>query len=189
MDFVKRVKGILLTPETEWPEIEQEPGTPAYLFPNYVVYLAAIPPIAGFIGGSIIGVMVPPIGIIRVPLFTGLLGAVIGYVLSFAIVYVVAIIIDQLAPRFGGLKDFSNALKVTVYSFTPYWIAGIFQLIAGLRFLSIVISFFGVYLLWLALPRLMKVPPEKAVAYVAVSAACAIVMVAVVRLIEATLLT
>src|SRR5437879_4060261 len=92
MDIVKRVKGILLTPETEWPEIEHEPGTPAFLFPNYVVYLAAIPPIAGFIGSSIIGVTVPAVGTIRVPLFAGLLGAVIAYVLSFVVVYAVAII-------------------------------------------------------------------------------------------------
>ena len=133
MDIVSRVKGILVTPEAEWAAIEKEPGTPGYLFPNYVVYLAAIPPIAGFIGGAIIGVAVPGIGTVRVPLFIGLLGAVIGYVLSFVIVYAVAIIIDQLAPRFGGQKDFASALKVTVYAFTPYWVLGFFQLIAGLR--------------------------------------------------------
>src|SRR3977135_1775953 len=62
MDVFKRVKGIMLAPETEWPEIEKEPGTPAWLFTNYVVYLAAIPPIAGFIGGSLIGITVPPDG-------------------------------------------------------------------------------------------------------------------------------
>ena len=60
MDVSKRVKGIMLAPETEWSEIEKEPGTPAWLFTNYVVYLAAIPPIAGFIGGSLIGITVPP---------------------------------------------------------------------------------------------------------------------------------
>src|SRR5882672_7897071 len=101
MDIIGRVKGILFTPETEWPVIEHEPGTPAYLFPNYVVYLAAIPPVAGFIGSSIIGVT-GPASTFRVPLFAGLLGAVIAYVLSFAVVNVVVIIIDQLAPRFGG---------------------------------------------------------------------------------------
>ena len=92
MDVSKRVKGIMLAPETEWSEIEKEPGTPAWLFTNYVVYLAAIPPIAGFIGGSLIGITVPPMGTFRVPLFAGLLGAVITYLLNFVIVYAVAII-------------------------------------------------------------------------------------------------
>jgi hypothetical protein len=189
MDIVSRVKGILLTPETEWPAIEQEPGTPAYLFPNYVVYLAAIPPICSFIGSSIIGVTVPVVGTIRTPLFAGLLRAVIAYVLSFVIVYAVAIIVDQLAPRFDGAKDFSNALKVTVYSFTPLWIAGVFQLIPGLRFVGIVVAFFGIYLLWTGLPRLMKVPTDKAVPCVAAVAACAIAIAFVVGLIQVVLLT
>jgi len=189
MDIVSRVKGIMLAPETEWPAIEQEPGTPGYLFPNYVVYLAAIPPIAGFIGASMVGVTVPAIGTIRVPLFAGLLGAVIAYVLSFVIVYAVAIIIDQLAPRFDGAKDFGNALRVTVYSATPLWIGGVFQLIPGLRFVGTVVAFFGVYVLWTGLPRLMKVPPDKAVACVAAAAACAIVVAFAIGLIQAALLT
>jgi hypothetical protein len=189
MDVFKRVKGIMLTPETEWPAIELEPGTPAYLFSGYVVYLAAIPPIAGFIGSSIVGVTVAPMGTFRVPLFAGLLGAVIAYLLSFVIVYAVAIIIDQLAPRFGGQKDFANALRLTVYCFTPYWVAGIFQLVAGTRFLAYVIALFGVYLLSIGLPRLMKPPPDKKVGYVVAAAACAIVIVGVITLIEVAFVT
>jgi len=189
MDIASRVKGILLTPETEWPGIEQEPGTPAYLFPNYVVYLAAIPPIAGFIGSSVIGVTMPAIGTVRVPLFTGLLGAVIAYALTFVIVYAVAIIIDQLAPRFGGVKDFGNALRVTVYSFTPLWVAGVFQLIPGLRFVGSVVAIFGIYLLWTGLPRLMKVPADNAVPCVAAAAACAVVIAFSIGLIQAALIS
>lgn len=189
MDIVSRVKAVLLTPETEWPVIEREPGTPAYLFAEYVVFLAAVPPVAGFIGSSMIGVTVPPIGTIRVPLFAGLLGAVIAYVLSFAVVYLVAIIIDQLAPRFGGVKDFGNALKVTVYSFTPYWVAGLFQIVAGLRFVGYVVAFFAVYLVWTGLPRLMKAPSDRAVPYVAISAACGIVIMAAVVITVAAFLS
>lgn len=188
MDIIGRVKGILLTPETEWATIEHEPGTPAYLFPRYVVFLAAIPPLAGFIGSSIIGVSGPG-GTVRVPLFAGLLGAVMGYVLSFAVVYGIAIITDQLAPRFKGQSDFANALKVTVYAFTPYWVLGICQMIAGLRFVGYVAALFGIYLLWLGLPRLMKVPSDQALPYVATVAACAIVGLAMITLIEAVFLT
>jgi hypothetical protein len=187
MDLVQRLKGILLTPETEWPTIEQEPGTPSYLFSEYMVYLAAIPPVAGFIGRAIIGVATEA-GTVRVPLFVGLLGAVIAYVLSFAIVYAVAIIIDQLAPRFGGVKDFPSALKVTVYSYTPYWAAGVLQLIPGLRFVGFVVAFFGVYLAWLGLPRLMRVKRDQAVPYVAIAVGCAIAITVAVMLIEAAFL-
>jgi len=189
MDIVSRVKGILVAPEAEWAAIEKEPGTPGYLFPNYVVYLAAIPPVAGFIGSAIIGVAVPAIGTVRVPLFIGLLGAVIGYVLSFLVVYVVAIIVDQLAPRFGGTKDFTSALKVTVYSFTPYWLGGIFDLMAGLRFVAFLAALYGLYLLWTGLPRLMRAPSDRAVAYVAATAGSAFAIMLVLGLILAALLT
>jgi len=189
MDVFNRAKGVMLAPETEWPEIEKEPGTPAFLFTNYVVWLAAIPPIAGFIGGSLIGITVPALGTFRVPLFAGLLSAVIAYLLNFVIVYAVAIIIDWLAPRFGGQKDFASALKVAVYCFTPYWVGGIFQLMAGTRFLTYVIGLFGVYLLSLGLPRLMKSLPDRTTGYVAAVAACAIVIVGAIMLIEVAFVT
>src|SRR5262249_29835656 len=188
MNITGRVKGIRRTPEPEWPAIDPEPGTPAYLSPHYVVSLAAIPPLAGFIGSSIIGVAGAG-GTVRVPLFAGLLGAVMGYVLSFAVVYGVAIVIDQLAPRFKGQRDFANALKLTVYALTPYWVLGICQMIPGLRFVGYVGALFGIYLLWLGLPRLMKVPSDQAVPYVATTAACAAVALAMITLIEAVFLT
>ena len=56
MNLVERVKAILLQPNSEWPVIEREPGDAGYLFSNYVAILAAIPPVCGFIGTSIIGV-------------------------------------------------------------------------------------------------------------------------------------
>jgi hypothetical protein len=153
-----------------------------------MVYLAAIPPIAGFIGMSIIGVSVQGVGTFRVPLLGGLIAAIVSYVLSFAIVYAIAIIIDQLAPRFGAQKDFGNALRVTVYSFTPYWVAGLCQLIPGLRFVGYVVAFFGVYLMWTGLPRLMKVPADKAIVYVVAAIVCAVAIMFVVGLIAGLLL-
>src|SRR4051812_16778372 len=51
MNLVERVKAIVLTPRTEWPVIAAEPGDAAYLFRNYVAILAAIPAVAGLIGG------------------------------------------------------------------------------------------------------------------------------------------
>jgi hypothetical protein len=189
MDLASRLKGILVAPEAEWALIEKEPGTPGYLFPTYVAYLAAIPPVAGFIGSAIIGVAVPGIGTIRVPLLAGLLGAVIAYLLTFAVIYAVALLIDQLAPRFGGTKGFPNALKATVYSLTPYWLAGIFYVMAGLRFVTYVAALYGIYLLWTGLPRLMRTPRDRAAAYVAAAAGGAFAVMLVIGVIEAVLLT
>lgn len=175
MNLIERAKAIILSPATEWPVIERESGEPAYLFMNYVAILALIPAIAGFIGTSIIGVSVPVIGTVRVPFFTGLFSAIFGYVLTFVVVYVVGLIVDLLAPTFAGQKNSANALKLAVYSFTPAWLAGIFQIIPGLAFLSI-LGLYGIYLFWLGLPILMKAPKDKALVYTIAVVVCAIVV-------------
>ena len=186
MSLIDRVKNIILAPKTEWPVIDREPGDVAYIFTNYVAILAAIPAICGFIGLSIVGMSVPGLGTIRMPVASGLLSAVVGYLLTFAIVYIVALIVDALAPTFGGRKNFESALKVTAYSYTPSWICGFFLLVPGLRFLTI-LGLYGLYLLWLGIPVLMKSPQEKSVAYTAAVVVIAIVIGIVLGLIQSAL--
>jgi hypothetical protein len=172
LDLLDRIKAILLTPATEWPKIAQEPGGIGPLFVGYVAILAAIPPIADFLCLGVIGQTDVNGTTVRMPIFTALLSAFVDYVLSFAVVYVLAYIVDMLARRFEGENDFSNALKLAAYAMTPYWLAGIFLLIPGLRFL-IMFGFYGAYLVWTGLPELMKSPPERTLGYTATVVACA----------------
>ena len=156
MNLVERVKAILLSPKTEWQVIEGEPGDANYLFRNYVAILAAVPAVAAFLGYSIAG-----LGIGR-----ALILAIFLYVIYCAAWYVEALVIDGLAPTFGGQKNFPNALKVAAYSSTAGWLAGIFQLIPPISVLSI-LGLYSLYLLWLGLPVLMKSPPDRATGYTA----------------------
>jgi hypothetical protein len=181
MNLVERIKGILLTPRTEWPAIEREPGDPTYLYTNYVMILAAIPAIAGFIGASLVGISVGGLGTVRVGFFAGLFQAILGYVLALVGVYVMALIIDALAPTFGGQKNFPNAMKVASYFPTPFWLAGIFSILPRLAFLSI-LGLYGFYLLWIGLPALMKSPEQRALGYTAAVIVCAIVITIVLAL-------
>jgi len=162
--LVERVKAILLTPQTEWPVIAREPEDTAGLLTRYVAILALIPALAGLIGGSLIGGYTP--------ILSGLIGAIVGYVLTFVTVFVVALIVDALTPTFGAQKGFPNALKLTVYSYTPFWLAGFFLLAPGLRFL-VVLSLYGAYLLWKGLPQLMGTPRTKVAGFAAVIVGCA----------------
>ena len=156
MNLVERVKAILLSPKTEWQVIEGEPGDANYLFTNYVAILAAVPAVAAFLGYSIAG-----LGLGR-----ALILAIFLYVVYCAAWYVEALVIDGLAPTFGGQRNFPNALKVAAYSSTAGWLAGIFQLIPPISVLSI-LGLYSLYLLWLGLPVLMKSPPDRATGYTA----------------------
>jgi hypothetical protein len=163
----ERVKAILLTPQTEWPVVAREPDDTSALFTQYVAILALIPALSGFIGGSLIGGYTP--------IVAGLIGAVVSYLLTFVTVFLVAMIVDALAPTFGGERNLQNALKLTVYSYTPAWLAGIFFLIPGLSFLTI-LGLYGLYLLWLGLPPLMQAPRDKALPYAVAIVVCAVIL-------------
>jgi Yip1 domain len=185
MNLVDRVKNILMTPKSEWPVIDTEPGDAAYLSTNYVAILAAIPAICGFIGTSIIGISIGG-ATFRFPILTGIVHAIVSYILSFVIVYVVAMIVDALAPSFGGRKDMQSALKVTVYSYTPGWLVGVFLLIPALGVLGL-LALYGLYLMYLGLPVLMKAPPERSLMYTIVVVVCTIVLVIVLGFIQAAI--
>jgi hypothetical protein len=178
MSLVARVKAILLTPRTEWPVIDGEPATVASLYTGYIIPLAAIPAVASFIGLSLIGGNVLGVSY-KVPIGTGITGAIVRYILSLVATYVLALIIDALAPSFGGTKNSLAALKVAAYSSTAAWVVGIFMLIPSLSILGL-LGLYSLYLLYLGLPVLMKAPQEKAMGYTVVVVLCAIVLFVVV---------
>ena len=178
MDLVARVKGILLTPKTEWGVIDTEPATVGSLYTGYIIPLAAIPAVAGFIGLTVLGYDF--LGTtIRYPMSSGIKHAVLTYLLSLAGTYLLALIIDALAPNFGGQKNQIQALKVAAYSSTASWVAGIFLVVPALSVLAI-LGLYSLYLFYLGLPKLMKAPEEKAMGYTVVVIVCAIVVFMVV---------
>jgi Yip1 domain len=167
MNLIQRVQRILLSPRTEWEVIDAEPTTPAQLYTGYIMPLAAIGPIAQIIGYSVFGVTIPFVGTYRPPIGSTIVSAIVGYVLMLAGTYVLALIIDGLAPTFNGQRSQIQALKVAAYSSTASWVAGIFALIPGLRLLAI-LGLYSLYLLYLGLPVVMKAPREKAMGYTVV---------------------
>jgi hypothetical protein len=172
MNAVARVKAILIDPAAAWRGFEKDIGDPAYLLGRYVAVLALIPALSSFVGATLIGVVAPSGTILRTDLIGGLFGAIFSYAASCAIVVLLGLIIDLLAPRFGGRRNFEDAFKLAVYSFTPLWLAGIFLLLPGLRFLLLT-GVYGIYLFWLGAPRLAKVPEQQAANFTLVIVICA----------------
>jgi hypothetical protein len=172
MNAVARAKTMLADPAAAWRGIEKDIGDPAFLLSRYVAVLALIPALSGFIGATLIGVVTPSGAILRADFIDGLLGASFNYAASCAIVLLLGLVINLSAPRFGGRRDFENAFKLAVYSFTPLWLAGIFLLLPGLRFLLLT-GAYGLYLFWLGAPRLTKVPEQQAANFTVLIVICA----------------
>lgn len=174
MNLVERVQAILLKPKATWPEIDSEPDDAASLYKNYVMILALIPAVASFIGLSLIGIGAFGVSF-RVPIVSGIANMVVGYVLSLVMVFVLALIIDAMAPTFEGTRSQIGALKLSAYASTAAFVGGVFSLLPSLSVIGALAALYGVYLLYTGLPVLMKCPPDKAVAYTAVVVVCAIV--------------
>lgn len=186
MNLVERAKNILVTPKTEWEVIKNEQTTTADLFTKYAMILALIPVIASFIGQSLVGISLGPFGSYKVPVTSGLIYAVVYYILSLAGIYLIAFIIDALAPSFGSTKNMDASLKVAVYSYTAAWLAGIFGVIPALGILGIV-GLYSLYLMYLGLKIVKDTPQDKLVGYLVVVIIIAIVVYFVIGMIVAAI--
>jgi len=184
MNLIERAKAILLKPAETWPVIDAEPASVASIYKDWLIILAAIPAVCGFIGMSLVGVGAFGFGY-RVPIVGGLVAAVFGYVLSLVIVFVMALIVDALAPSFGGTKSQVGALKVMAYGMTAVYVAGLLKLVPALGLLGIIAACYSIYLIYLGLPAVMKCPQDKAVGYTAVVILIGVVAMIVVGAISA----
>ncbi len=172
MDFnliITRVKNILLTPATEWPVIAAEAATPKGIYVGYVLVLAAVPAVLGFIDAAVFGYSIPFAGTVRVGIGSALSAAVTGYVLSVAGVFIMSHVVDALAPTFAAEKNPLQALKVVAYAYTAAWVGGAGTILPGIGALVMLAGgIYSIYLLYLGLQQLMKCPADKAAGYTAV---------------------
>ena len=183
--IIERAKSILTSPRSEWPVIAGEQATVAGLYTGYIMWLAAIPAVFGFIKGSLIGHGMFGVSV-TTPIFAGLAGMVLGYVLGLVVLYVVAMIVNALAPTFGGEKSQVQALKAVGYAWTAAWVAGIAVILPWLGWLvPLAGGVYSIYLLYLGLPHTMKCPPEKSLGYTAVTVVITIVLSFIVGLVVA----
>jgi Yip1-like protein len=176
MQLIERAKNIVVSPKTEWDVIAAETTPTRDIVTGYVLPLAAVAAVAGFIGISFVGQSLPFLGTFRMGIGWGLALAIYQVVMAVVFVYVVGFIIDALAPTFNGQKKMAQAIKLAAYSYTPAWLAGILGIIPALGILALIGALYGLYLLYLGLPRLMKNPPDKSAGYTALVVVCAIVV-------------
>ncbi|HEV2179284.1 MAG TPA: Yip1 family protein [Gemmatimonadaceae bacterium] len=165
MGLIDRAKNIIIQPRAEWTVIDTEPATVGGLYSGYVIPLSLVSVICATLGMVIFGISVPFLGSIKMPMGTALGGAAVRFVAGLVAIYVIALVIDALAPTFGGTKNSVQAFKVAAYSYTAAWVFGILAIIPALGIIGGLLGLYSLYLLYTGLPALMKSPPEKALGY------------------------
>ena len=158
MNLIERAKNILLTPKTEWDNINNETPDTTKILTTYVIPLVAIGAIASFIGWGLIGktynygfasVKVGGISLGIKYALIALVGGVVGTFLT-------AFVVDALAPTFKSEKNFGRSFQLAAYSFTAGWVGAVFNVLPSLAIIGSLVGLYGLYLLYLGLPKLKK---------------------------------
>ena len=102
IDIVDRAKRMILEPRLAWEVIDEEEHTVKDLFTGYVMILAAIPAVAGFLGFSIVG-LGGYLSTYRIPIASGIAHMVI-VVVSIAVNVIFRAITALAIP--GPLRGF-----------------------------------------------------------------------------------
>jgi hypothetical protein len=175
--LLARVKNIVLAPRSEWPVIAPEPTTVAQLYAGYVMPLAVLAALVGFVRMSVLGVNTAFGGGFRMPIGSGLTYTVMMFVSALIGVFIVGFIINALAPTFSGQRDQRQALKVAAYSLTPAMLSSVLALSPILAtLLQLLAGLYGIYVLYLGLPVVMQSPKEKAFGYTVSVVICTILL-------------
>ncbi|MGH6957412.1 MAG: Yip1 family protein [Caulobacteraceae bacterium] len=166
--LIGRVQNILLRPKEEWDVIAAEPASVQSLFLGYAVIVAVGPFIGRLVGRVLLGGLLGgPFGM-AAALVGGVVLGVAAYALNLGLVYVVSLIVNALAPGFDAKPDPVAALKVSVYSATALWVAGLVSWVPVIGWLiGLAALAYTCYLLYLGVEKVMKPPADKAAIYTA----------------------
>ncbi len=167
MNTIERAKNMITSPNKEWDVIALEQPNTGQIITTYVLLLAGAAAVAAFIGYGLIGFSV---GFFHYATTTWgiyyalnvLVGAIAGVLIS-------AVVIDALAPSFGSEKNMGRSVQLVAYSYTPAWIGGLLAIYPPLALIGALAGLYGLYLLYIGMPKLKKTPADKHVGYFVVS--------------------
>jgi hypothetical protein len=167
MSLLARVKNIIWSPIPEWRTIAEEKGTIKSLLGRYVIPMALIPAVCSLVGYGLVGAngilfrMSGP--------YWGISMAINSFITSLAVYLLGTLLVDRLAPGFGGTRDLGRSAQLVAYSYTPAWVAGVFYALPGLQ-QGVVLGLYSVYLFYTGIPALKKTPEDQRITYTIVSA-------------------
>lgn len=167
MDFAaifSRIQKLILSPNTEWDVIASEDANMQRIYMNYVGPLIIAAALATAIGMSVIGISYG-FGSYRLPAGAALGQAILQIVLGLAGVYINSLVINALAPQFGGTQDAGQAFRLAAYSPTAAWVAALVTILPQLGIIALLGGLYSLYLLYVGLPKLMKPAEDKALVY------------------------
>ncbi|MFA7552687.1 MAG: Yip1 family protein [Spongiibacteraceae bacterium] len=178
--MIGNILGLLIKPKTQWQRIADR-GEQSLVFPVvYVIVLALLPALAWFYGTTKIGWTVGDGDIIKMTPDSAAVIIVLFYLTMVASVCVIGYMIHWMSKTYGSDASTASGIAVAGFSATPLFIAGaigFFPIFWVALLISVAAVSYAVYLLYLGIPIMMKIPEERGFLFAsAVVAFCLVIL-------------
>ena len=161
--FFKHVWGLMAQPKAEWKSIRDERCTIGKCYCSHVLFLAALPAIAYFIGTSQVGWVIGTKSV-RLSTESALHIAALTYLTLLVGVFAMGKAIHWMSLTYGAQQNLPQSIALAAYTATPLFLTGI-ALIYPILWLDLLIALmalaYTIYLLYIGVPIMMKISQER----------------------------
>ena len=162
--FLQHMMGVLHHPKEEWRLIREEHYSTLSCYTSHMVYLAAIPPLAAFIGTTQVGWSITGGEMVKLTVASALPIAIAFYFALLVGAGVMAWFIHWMEKTYGSNSSFDDCMVLTTFTATPMFLAGLAALIPIL-WLDMLIGMaavaYTIHLLYTGVPEIMKIPKDR----------------------------
>lgn len=187
--MLSHVWGLLSHPEDEWKNIRKENCTVGKCYCSHVLLLAAIPPLAAYIGFTQVGWQVVTREVHRLTPESALWIAGLSYLAILVAVFTVGKLIHWMGQTYGAKQTLPQCIALAAYTATPLFLIGV-MLLYPVLWLNLLIGLpalaYTVYLLYTGVPIIMGIPKERG--FLFSTAVLAVGLVMLVAVLAATVI-
>lgn len=180
--ILDRAKAVLLDPKNIWSTIKSESATPKDLITGYLGVLLAAGAIAQFVRSVFLGISVMGVTV-KSGLVDGLTYSVLSLILTIVGMYVMAAIMQKIAPKFEGSTTIDSTFRLLAYSTTASALGQILLIlpVPGIMLATFALGLYGLYTLFQGITPMTGVPEARRVPFLLVSIVIGAVIMFVVN--------
>jgi hypothetical protein len=184
--MLKHVFGFFIDPAEEWRAIRDRKASLGQVI-VLVMVLGAIPVISGFIGTTQFGWQIGAGETVRLTTRSAAIISIAYYIVIIAAVLSIGWMIYWMGETYGANKPLSQCIMLAALIPAPLFLIGVMQLYPIL-WLNLIVALpalaYTVFLLYLGIPIVMEIPPERG--FLFASAVLAVGLVGLVGLLAVT---
>lgn len=179
---------LLYNPNKVWPDISDKKQSVTEIYLKFLIFFAAIPPVSAFIGSTYVGWKVGE-NTYKLTTQSALMLSISAYLAILVAVAVVAAFVHWMAKTYGTEPRYRRCLKLTAYSLTPMFLAGLlgcFPILWLDMLITLVAIAISVNLLYKGVPTVMGINKEKG--FLFASSILTVCMVSLVGMLAITII-